>query len=160
MAFRSSKQESSKFSPCIVMVGHEIDLPVDLIYPSPSTELSKSREEYILDLQNRMYKVHELARASLIEAGQKQKRLYDLKISWYSYSINDAVWLWVYVKPRGLSKKLQLHCEGPFKVVQKISDLVFKIQKNKKASCKIVHYNRLNPYSGKVSPWFTRKSEK
>ena len=160
MAFRSSKQESSKFSPCMMMLGREIDLPVDLIYPAPSTELPKSREEYVLDLQNRMYKVHELARASLIEAGQKQKRLYDRKISRYSYSINDAVWLRVYVKPRGLSKKLQLRWEGPFKVVQKISDFVFKIQKNKKASCKIVHYNRLKPYSGKVSPWFTRMSEK
>ena len=154
MAFRSSKHESTKFSPCMMMLGREVDLPVDLIYPGPSSESPKSCDEYVLDLQNRMLKVHELARSSLIEAGQKQKRLYDRKISQYSYSKNDAVWLRVYVKPRGLSKKLQLRWEGPFKIIQKISDLVFKIQKNKKASCKIVHFNRLKPYTGKVSSWY------
>ena len=159
MAFRSSKQESSNFSPCMMMLGREIDLPVDLIYPSPSSEPKMSGDEYVVNLQNRMHRVHELARASLVEAGQKQKRLYDRKISQYTYSKDDAVWLRVYVKPRGLSKKLQLRWEGPFKIIQKISQLVFKIQKNKKASCKIVHFNRLKPYTGRLSLWFTRKSE-
>ena len=159
MAFRSSKQESSNFSPCMMMLGREIDLPVDLIYPPPLTYPPMSREEYVLDLQKRMHKVHELARASLVEAGQKQKRLYDRKISSYSYSKNDAVWLRVYVKPRGLSKKLQLRWEGPFKVIEKISDLVFKGQRNRKARCKIVHFNRLKPYTGKVGSWFKRNSE-
>ena len=159
MAFRSSKQESSNFSPCMMMLGREVDLPVDLIYPSPSSEPKMSGDEYVVNLQNCMHRVHELARASLVEAAQKQKRLYDRKFSQYTYSKDDAVWLRVYVKPRGLSKKLQLRREGPFKIIQKISQLVFKIQKNKKASCKIVHFNRLKPYTGRVSSWFTRKSE-
>ena len=159
MAFRSSKHESTNFSPCMMMLGREVDLPVDLIYPAPESEPPASCNEYVLDLQNRMLKVHELARSSLVEAGQKQKRLYDRKISQYSYSVNDAVWLRVYVKPRGLSKKLQLRWEGPFKIIQKISDLVFKIQKNKKSSCKIVHFNRLKPFTGKLSSWFARTSE-
>ena len=75
MAFRSSKQESSNFSPCMMMLGREVDLPVDLIYPSPSSEPKMSGDEYVVNLQNRMHRVHELARASLVEAGQKQKRL-------------------------------------------------------------------------------------
>ena len=53
MAFRSSKQESSNFSPCMMMLGREVDLPVDLIYPSPSSEPKMSGDEYVVNLQNR-----------------------------------------------------------------------------------------------------------
>ena len=79
MAYRSSKQESTKMTPSMMMLGCEIDLPVDLIYPAPPSEPKSSSEEYVLDLQNKMKKVHDIARASLLEAGQKQKRLYDHK---------------------------------------------------------------------------------
>ena len=105
-----------------------------------------------------MKKVHDIARASLLEAGQKQKRLYDRRVNKYIYKKGDAVWLRVYIRPKGLSKKLQLHWEGPFKIIDKISDLTLKVQKTPKSRCKIVHFNRLKPYNGKLSSWFTRKS--
>ena len=158
MAYRSSKQESTKMTPSMMMLGREIDLPVDLIYPAPPSEPKSSSEEYVLDLQNKMKKVHDIARASLLEAGQKQKRLYDRRVNKYIYKKGDAVWLRVYIRPKGLSKKLKLHWEGPFKIIDKISDLTLKVQKTPKSRCKIVHFNRLKPYNGKLSSWFTRKS--
>ena len=39
-----------------MMLGREIDLPVDLIYPAPPSEPKPSSEEYVLDLQNKMKK--------------------------------------------------------------------------------------------------------
>ena len=76
----------------MMMLCREVDLSVDLMYPSPSSEPKMSGDEYVVSLQNRMHQVHELARASLVEAGQKQKRLYDSKISQYTYSKECAVW--------------------------------------------------------------------
>ncbi|CAC5405922.1 unnamed protein product [Mytilus coruscus] len=39
MAYRSSVHESTKFSPCKLMLGREIELPIDLIYgPHPQNE--------------------------------------------------------------------------------------------------------------------------
>lgn len=36
MAYRSSEHDTTKFSPCMLMIGREIELPVDLIYgPHP-----------------------------------------------------------------------------------------------------------------------------
>lgn len=154
MAYRSSKQESITMTPNMMMLGREIDLPVDLLYPPPPTETNLPSNEYVVQLQNKMKIVHEIARASLLEAGQKQKRLYDSRISKHKYTVGDAVWLRVYARPKGLSKKLQLRWEGPFKIVSKLSDLTFKIKKSQKAVCKIVHFNRLKPFRGKLSAWF------
>lgn len=159
MAYRSSKHESTKMTPNMMMLGREIDLPVDLIYPPPPSGSKLPSNEYVVELQNKMRKVHCIARASLLEAGQKQKRLYDRKINKHQYHKGDAVWLRIYVKPKGLSKKLQLKWEGPFKIIDRISDLTFKIQKNKRSSCKIVHFNRLKPYVGTLNAWFTKNSQ-
>lgn len=158
MAYRSSKHESTKMTPNMMMLGREIDLPVDIIYPPPPSGSKLPCDEYVAELQKKLRKVHEIARTSLLEAGQKQKRLYDRKINVYQYRKGDAVWLRLYVKPKGLSKKLQLRWEGPFKVIDRISDLTWKIQKNKRSNFKIVHFNRLKPYTGKLNAWFTKSS--
>ena len=157
MAYRSSKHESTNMTPNMMMLGREIDLPVDLIYPPPPTEAKQPNDEYVIELQNRMKMVHEMARESLLKAGQKQKWLYDRRVSKHKYNVGDAVWLRLYIKPRGLSKKLQLRWEGPFKIINKLSDLTYKVQKHKNATFKIVHFNRLKPYQGKLSAWFNQK---
>ena len=153
MAYRSSKHEATKQSPSILFLGREIDLPVDLLYPAPPIEPRTPSNEYVTEIQDKMKTVHEMARASLLEASRKQKIQNDRKVSKHSYKIGDAVWLRSYTKQRGLSRsrKLQLRWEGPFKIVRKKSDLTYKVQKNKKSDFKVVHFNRLKPYRGNLS---------
>lgn len=155
MAYRSSKQEATKKTPNLMFLGREIDLPVDLLYPSPPVDPESPKDEYVVKLQNKLKKVHEMARNSLLEAGQRQKLAYDRRVNKHAYKVGDAVWLRSYIKPKGLARKLQLRWEGPFKVVGKISDLTYKVQKSRKADFKVVHFNRLKPYRGNLSSWFT-----
>ena len=157
MAYRSSKQESTKHTPNIMFLGRETDLPVDLLYPPPPVESDDcSTNEYVAELKYRLKTVHEMARNSFMEAGQKQKLAYDRKVSKHTYKVGDAVWLRSYAKPKGLSRKLQLRWEGPFKIVGKISDLTYKIQRSRKADFKVIHFNRLKPYRGNLSSWFKK----
>ena len=157
MAYRSSKQESTKHTPNIMFLGRETDLPVDLLYPPPPVESDdRSTNEYVAELKYRLKTVHEMARNSLMEAGQKQKLAYDRKVSKHTYKVGDAVWLRSYAKPKGLSRKLQLRWEGPFKIVGKISDLTYKIQRSRKADFKVIQFNRLKPYRGNLSSWFKK----
>ena len=46
----------------------------------------------------------------------------------------------------GKSPKLQSNWEGPYKIVKKLSDVVFGITKSKRHKCKIVHSDRLAPF--------------
>ena len=166
MAYRSSKQEATKKTQNLMFLGRETDLPVDLLYPPPpmeeesQNEIIINYEDYVKELQAKMRTVHELARNSLLEASQRQKLVYDRRISKHTYKVGDAVWLHSYAKPKGLSRKLQLRSEGPFKVIEKIADLTYKVKKSRKASFKVVHFNRLKLYRGSLSKWFTRSTNK
>lgn len=42
---------------------------------------------------------------------------------------------------------MQTKWEGPYTVLEKLNDVIFKIQKNKHSKAKIVHHDRLKPYT-------------
>ena len=159
MAYRSSKQEATKQTQNLMFLGRETYLPVDLLYPTSQMKEESPNEDYVKELQVKMRTVHELARNSLLEASQRQKLAYNRRVSKHTYRVGDAVWICSYAKPKGLSRKLQLRWEGPFKVIEKISDLTYKVQKSRKESFKVVHFNRLKFYRGSLSAWFTQSTE-
>ena len=57
------------------------------------------------------------------------------------------------VRKKGVSPKLQSFWDGPFLVVQKLSDLVYKIQKSPTAKPRVVHHDRLKPCYEKLTSW-------
>ena len=57
------------------------------------------------------------------------------------------MWLYEPKSKRG-SKKLIKPWTGPYVILKKINDVIFKIQKNPKSNAKIVHHDRLMKYLG------------
>ena len=100
-----------------MVLGCEIELPVNLLYPPPPGENVVPFEEFVVKLKIQMENVHEVAMPSLLEAGGKQKRLSDGRVSKHQYNLADAVWLRNYTRPKGLSKKLMMRWDGPFKIL-------------------------------------------
>ncbi|GBN83192.1 hypothetical protein AVEN_112632-1 [Araneus ventricosus] len=47
---------------------------------------------------------------------------------------------------RELSPKLQQNWEGPYTVVKKLNDVVYRVQRTPNAKPKVIHINRLAPY--------------
>jgi hypothetical protein len=62
------------------------------------------------------------------------------------YPVGSLVWLHDPTKKKGLCRKLQLPWEGPYQVIQILSDLVYAIQLSKHTKPKIVHHDRLKAY--------------
>lgn len=56
--------------------------------------------------------------------------------------------VWLFCKHKAISKKFNLPWEGPYLVLERISDVTYKIAKEpvKEGRWQIVHYNRLKPY--------------
>lgn len=159
MAYRSSVHESTGYSPCLMMFGRDINLPVDLLYGKPPSENETTQIEYIDDTKRIMWEVHEHARENMSKASNRQKRQYDHRSNLSKYKSDDAVWLQVTSRVKGRSPKLQTRWDGPFFVVEALSDLVYKIQKTPNSACKVVHHDRLKPYFGAVEGSGARISE-
>ena len=89
MAYRSSVHESTGQSTSSMLFGHEIQLPIDLLLGEPPKEVSPSISSsfYVVELKNVLSRIHDLAREKMIEASDRQKRSYDLRKNFKSYSI-------------------------------------------------------------------------
>lgn len=118
MAYRSSVQESTGFTPNRLMLGPEINIPWTLLTkPPPGTPVSPS--QYVQNLQNKFSDTFELVRQHVKKAQLRQKTNYDRKVHGTGYVEGDKVWLYTPRRKRGLSRKFLTHWTGPFEVVKK-----------------------------------------
>ena len=60
--------------------------------------------------------------------GAALKELYDRRVHGDEYQVGDLVWLHNPVIPKGAKRKLHCPWTGPFKVVKKLSTVVYRIQ--------------------------------
>ena len=148
LAYRSSVHESTALSPAMMTYGRELDLPADLIYGSQDVASSQACEApaYVTKLCDRMEKIRKLARDKLLESNERHKRAYDLKQFQNNYKVGDQVLLLMPSVKKGKNKKLSSRWTGPYRIVEVLSNVVFRISLNNQAKNKVVHHNRLKPF--------------
>ena len=77
---------------------------------------------------------------------ERQKELYDRKAHGDPYKVGDLVWLHSPAVPRGQAKKLYRPWTGPFRIVRKLSDAVYRVQHTQARRKRlVVHFDRLKP---------------
>ncbi len=150
MAYRSAEHDSTKCSPARLMIGRDLRLPIDLLYSRPEEEQHTS--QYAEALQERMERVNAFARAHLRMSSNKMKRYYDARITETRYERGEPVWLHNPQRRKGVSPKLQRSWEGPYTVLKRINDLVYRVQLGPRTRPKVVHHNRLWTYHGDNPP--------
>ena len=155
MAYNSSVQSSTRFTPFYLMFGREARLPVDLMYGScpdePQTPIT-----YASQLQESLQQAYATVRESLHTAHNRQKDNYDQHVHGKPLQPGDLVWLHNMSVPLGRSRKLHCPWNGPHEIVEKLSDCTYKIRNlhgNQREQ--IVHFNRL-----KLCSPFTRARER
>ena len=149
MAYRSSMHESTGVTPCAMMLGREISLPIDLLYGHPEnereTDLTLS-SEYAYDLQEKLDQIHTYARKRLNISSKVMKKNYDHRIIHHIYEVGDKVWLYDPHRRVGLNPKLRRPWSGPYVVKRKLNDVLYFIRAGPKSRPKVVHHDRLKPY--------------
>ncbi|CAG2219664.1 unnamed protein product [Mytilus edulis] len=156
MAYRSAEHESTGVSPCKMMYGREINLPVDLLFgKSPDTSKS-SISDFVNDLEHTLLTVHEFARTNLNVASDVMKRNYDHNIHLKLFNPGDPVWYYQYQRKVGVNPKFQRPWHGPFVVTHRLNDVLYRIQLGPRMKPKVVHHDKLKPYLGDHGPtWFS-----
>lgn len=77
----------------------------------------------------------------------RMKSWYDRNARQILFQEGEKVWFYNPRRIKGRAPKLQSNWEGPFEIVKKLSDVVYCIQKSVRHKKKIVHADRLAPFS-------------
>lgn len=72
-AYRTSRQDSTKFTPFYLMYGREAKLPIDISASVEGKKGDESLDEKITKLTEIQNKVHDLARENIKKAQERQK---------------------------------------------------------------------------------------
>ena len=140
MAYRSSIQESTGETPNMMMIGREVELPIDL-------QLHKTDDEepgdYARMLRDRMRDAWDRARENLRGSQAVQKRQYNMKQCGHEFKPGYLVWYRKNTKKKGLSPKLQVKWIGPYQVQSKLSDVTYRISKGRTSKSLVVQFDNL-----------------
>ena len=127
------------------MFGRQARLPLDVLYGTYESAIH-SPSEHATTLHKQLAEAFALVRSRLATQHQRQKEFYNQKVHGQPYAPGDLVWLHSPVIRRGQSCKLHHPWTGPYKIIKRLSEATYRIQKVEgRRQRKIVHFDRLKP---------------
>ena len=109
------------------MFGREARLPVDLQFGTSFVD-TLSHDQFTHSLQNRLAYAYQLVQEKLGALQVQQRSLYKRSIHGKPFDRGDLVWLHSTVFPSNGHRKLHHPWTGPYIVLERISDLNYRIQ--------------------------------
>ncbi|MEL7181406.1 MAG: reverse transcriptase domain-containing protein, partial [Pseudomonadota bacterium] len=143
--YNTTVHKTTGATPFSLVYGAECQYPIDLFYPrQPGAE--SFDDGFVDDLGQVFREAHQQARVTLGTNQRRVKDAYHKKVHGDPY--REGMRVWLFCKHKAISKKFNLPWEGPYLVLERISDVTYKIAKEpvKEGRWQIVHYNRLKPY--------------
>jgi len=130
-----------------VVLSNEGDLKATISHDIQDVDQVKRLE----NLKSSLKKAYKEVRLNNQKAHQKNKAYCDKKAKEKKFEVTDRVYLFCPARKPGRCHKFRSFWQGPFIVVQKFSDLNYKIV-NKKGKEFVVHINRLKKWYDQT-PW-------
>jgi transposase InsO family protein len=160
-AYRSSRHESTGFSPNFLTFGREVRAPVDLVLGQPvDDELIKNVDEFAETLLSKQRKAYELVRSQLGVSAERAKRYYDAKAKPMEFRRGDWVWIYCPRKYQGRSAKWSRSFGGPFLVEKVLGPVNYVVRRSRRSRPQIVHIDKMKSYRGNPPPsWLDLKEE-
>ncbi|KAL7841639.1 hypothetical protein SRHO_G00253300 [Serrasalmus rhombeus] len=153
LAYRSAVQDSTSCTPALLMLGRELRTPAEIIFGKPpDTPTVPPGPEYARRLQDRMESAHAFARDQLQKAGIRQKRNYDIRAKGKDFRAGDLVWVYSPKRKKGRCPKLDCHWVGPCEILEKLGEVVYRVQLPPQGRRVALHRDRLAPYRGDLRP--------
>ena len=150
LAYRSSVHSSTKETPAMLMLGHEIHLPVDVMFQSPDSERSHVNT-YVINLRRNLQRAFTHARDAGATAQRRQKAHYDKHAKQPKLNVGDMVRLHSPAVKPGTTSKFHRPWKGPYTVLERVDDVVLRIA-DKSGTTQTVHVDRLKAWTGSDLP--------
>jgi len=149
MACRSAVQETTSCTPALLMFGRELRTPAMLAFGRPpDSEDTPPGPEYARKLQDRLESAHSFARKQQLSAGVRQRRNYDVRTQGRHFLAGELVWVYSPQRKKGRCPKLDSQWVGPCRVLERLGEVVYRVQLPSKGRKVVLHRDRLAPYRG------------
>jgi len=151
MAYRSAVHDTTSHTPAKILFGTDLRLPADLEFGmKPSVD--KDVNSYGQQIREELDEIHRAVRLHTHLKSDKMKMRFDGAANCDGFNEGDLVLLYNPQRKKGLSPKLQSNWEGPYRVVKRINDVVYRIQSasSHQRKMKVVHLERLAKYVNRV----------
>ena len=143
MAYRASVHETTGFTPNYMMLGREVSTPLDLMYEMPQATKFIPHNKWAWKLKETLEDAHRFVRENIDTAMMRQKRYHDQKLSWQQFKPDDHVYVYFPLRKVGRSPKFTSYWQGPFKIIDKVTDLTHRVDCGPRGKPQVVHVDRL-----------------
>ena len=144
MAYNTKVNSSTGMTPYFATFGREARLPVDLILPLPGEE-AKTLNSHVEETLKRFNRIYAFMRKNNEAIIRRNAKIYSGKK--HDYETDEKVW---YLCPRKVDKKpakLTDQWIGPYKVIKRIAEVLYRIKPaDYEGPNIVVHAARLLPY--------------
>ncbi|KAJ8356846.1 hypothetical protein SKAU_G00196400 [Synaphobranchus kaupii] len=100
----------------------------------------------------RLGAAHAFARQQAESAGPRQKRAYDQHTKGAHFKTGDLVWVYGPKRTKGKSPKLQSAWVGPYTVLERLGEVVYRVRLLPRGRTVVLHRDWLTPYRGAARP--------
>ena len=147
MAYRSTVHSATGESPNMIMFGKQNALPIDVM-TEVNHDLRHLRSiDYVNKVEEDIRYCHQRVRETTKRAALRQKRYYDRRYHLNDFRRGDQV---MKRRKAGL-EKFSDRWDGPFVVLQRLSDVNYRIQKSPQHRPDIVHHDMLKLYYSRTA---------
>ena len=160
-AYRSSRHESTQYTPNYLMLGREVYAPVDIVYGCPEAPPQSNYDDYADELEERLKRAYSFVRGHLKKAAERNKRYYDLRVRPQKYHVGDWVYCYLSRRVQGRQEKWCRKFSGPFLVTKVPGPVNVVLQRSKKTKPFCVHIDKVKPYKAENMPrsWLSENDE-
>jgi hypothetical protein len=105
--------------------------------------------DYFRRLRDRLLVVHDYTSQAQAASGVRQKRGYDTRCRGRAFTAGDRVWVYCPVRKRRVCPKLRSHWQGPGEILDRVSEVVYRLQMRglgARGRVVVLYQDRLSPY--------------
>ena len=143
MAYRSTEHETTGLTPNMCMLGRETTCPLDIMYEMPPAIKNIPQNMWVWQFQENLEMAHAKVRQNISDNMKRQKRYHDENLSFETFEAGDKVYVYFPVKKVGCSSKLTSYWRGPYQVLDKLSDSLYKVNCGREGQVQVIHCDRL-----------------
>jgi len=145
-AYRASVHEATGFTPNRLMLGREVNAPLDVLLGTPpgGGERFSDVDEYVDQRFTAMKEIYEAVRQHLGVAASRRKRCYDVRVKPCQFRVGQSVYYYYPRRYAGRTPKWQ-RTYTPYEIVRLLPPTNAVLRKGKKGSEFVVHVDKLKP---------------